>query len=38
MPETKLKLTNRGWAVVTTLGTIGFVGIIVMSGWLEAAL
>ncbi len=38
MSETKLKLTNRGWAVVTTLGTIAFAGVIVLSGWLEAAL
>ena len=38
MPETNFKLTERGWRVVTVFGTVAFIGIIVLAGWMEAAL
>ena len=33
-----IKLNKRGWNVVTALGTLGLLGVIVLSGWMEAAL
>lgn len=38
MTEPKLKLTNRGWNVVTVLGVVAFIGVIILAGWMEAAL
>ena len=38
MTEPKLKLTNRGWNVVTVLGVVAFICVMILAGWMEAAL
>ena len=38
MSESNFKLTERGWKVIGIFGTVTFVGLIVLAGWMEAAL
>lgn len=38
MSESNFKLTERGWRVIGIFGAVTFVGLIVLAGWMEAAL
>lgn len=38
MSDNNFKLTERGWRVIGIFGGVAFVGLIVLAGWMEAAL